>query len=623
MDKNIRKLELLAPARDADTAIVAIEHGADAVYIGAPAFGARAAATNSIDDIRRVAERAHVFGARVYVTLNTIIYENELPDVRRMVRELWQAGVDALIVQDMSLLDMDIPPVELHASTQTDARDAAKISLLARAGFSQIVVPREFSLDMIREAAEAASPASVEVFVHGALCVSYSGDCQAGAVLAGRSANRGECPQICRLQFRLTDAAGHDITGLPDGGPAVRHWLSMADMNRLASLGALVDAGATSFKIEGRLKSAGYVKNVTAAYSRALDEIVAASGGTLGRASFGKVEYGFTPDVGKSFNRGFTSYFLTSDSSTGITSWRTPKWVGRAVATVESVGKSSVKARMNERINNGDGLVFFDKNGSFKGFRVNRTEGDMIFAAPGSELPSTRGTVLYRNNDTAWEAAIGRSDTARRTIGLDMTLRTVPDGRVVLDISDERGCMVSVATREAFSDTARTPQQEPRRSVLGRLGDTPYRLCSLDDRLGDLFLPSKALAALRREAIDRLESSWRIRYERRLRRKSSLSADALAGMKTSYHDNVANSAAAGFYKSHGAEVAENAVEVSRPSGPLRVMTTRYCIRRELGACLKTPAGASLPRELYLDAPAGRLRLEFDCKNCNMNVIYNN
>lgn len=618
-----RRLELLAPARDAATAFAAIEHGADAVYIGAPAFGARAAATNTLDDIAAVVARAHIFGVRVYVTLNTIIYEHELDEVRRMVEALWRAGVDALIVQDMSLLQMQLPPMDLHASTQTDARTPEKIAVLARAGFSQIVVPREFSLEDIREAALAASPASVEVFVHGALCVCYSGDCQAGAVLAGRSANRGECPQVCRLPFRLTDREGRDIRNLPDGGPALRHWLSTADMNRLASLGALVEAGATSFKIEGRLKPVSYVKNVTAAYSRALDTIVEASDGALCRSSYGRVDLTFAPDPARSFNRGFTPYFLTEKDSTGVTSWRTPKWVGETAATVAAVRGNAIKVNAGVEINNGDGLVYFDKNGTFRGFRVNRAEGDTLYPAPGSDLPSRPGTQLYRNSDAVREALMARGDTARRTIGLDMTLRAVPDGRLALDIADERGCCVTATIADAFADRARTPQQAQRRGLLGRLGDTPYRLDSLDDRLGDIFVPSKALTALRRAAIELLEASWRMRFGRRTRRNSDLAPDALAGLATTYHDNVANSRAAEFYTAHGAKVEGRAIEVERPRGEVRVMTTRYCLRRELGACLKTSGARLLPSDLWLDAPAGRLRLAFDCARCNMQVFVNN
>lgn len=626
MNIKVRKLELLAPARDMATAIAAIDHGADAVYIGAPAFGARAAAGNSIDDLAQVVDHAHKFGVRVYVTLNTIIYDSELEQVSVLIKQLYDIGVDALIVQDLGILAMDIPPIELHASTQTDARTTDKIGMLAQAGFSQIVVPREFSLDQIKEAVNTAGQydASIEVFVHGALCVSYSGDCHAGAVLAGRSANRGECPQICRLQYKLTDRAGRRVK-LPDNGSDTRYWLSLADMNRLGRLAELVDAGATSFKIEGRLKSVSYVKNVTAAYSRALDEIVANSGGRLMRASYGRTTLNFMPDASRSFNRGFTDYFLNSQvkNYTNISSWKTPKWIGRPVAKTVLIKGKALIVKADEPINNGDGIGYFDEAGDYIGFRVNRVDGNALYPAPGSKLPARAGITLYRNADVEHEARMERKDSAIRRIALSMTLRMSADHRIVLDVSDERGNSLSVATENRYTDTARTPQEGQRRSILERLGDTIYSLESLDDRLGDVFVPSKDLTSLRRNAVRILDDAWHIRYDRHYRKKSQLEADALSFLTTSYHDNVANHLSEEFYCGHGAEIKEKAVELSPVKGSLRVMTTRYCLRRSLGACLKTPYSDKLPPDLYLEAPIGRLRLEFDCKNCNMQVYYDN
>lgn len=613
-------LEVLAPARDAATAIAAINHGADAIYIGSPAFGARAAAANSLDDIRKVVEAAHPFGVKVYVTLNTIIYEEELDQARQLIFDLWQIGVDALIVQDMALLEMDIPPIDLHASTQCDARTPKKIAWLSKAGFSQIVLPREFTLEEIREASQAAPSATLEAFVHGALCVSYSGDCHAGILLAGRSANRGECPQVCRLEFSLTDRAGRPINP-PDGGSPVRHWLSLADMNRIENLASLVEAGVTSFKIEGRLKSESYVKNVTLAYSNAVNQLIAQSDGSLRRSSFGRVEAAFIPDVSRSFNRGFTPYFLNGVPKKGLTSWRTPKWMGRPVAEVIEAREGRIKVRPFEDINNGDGLVFFDSTGAFKGFRVNRAAGQMLYPAISNDtLALKRGTILYRNSDAAWESAINRPDTARRTIGISFTLRTLPDGRIAADAADERGCSITVVSSETFSDSARSPQEAQRKSIFERLGDTIYRLESYIDKVGNLFIPAKELTSLRRLAIDAIESDWRIRRHQILRRPSALEPSELEGITTSYHDNVANPLAERFYKKHGAHIGELAAEVEKPRGETRVMTTRYCLRRELGCCLKGPKAAMLPKDLYLNAPIGRLRLDFDCAACRMNVM---
>ena len=618
MAEKIPQLELLAPARDAETAMAAIAHGADAVYIGGPAFGARAAAGNSIADIARVVEEAHKFGVRVYVTLNTIIYEHELDEVKRTVENLYAAGVDALIVQDMALLELDLPPIDLHASTQTDARSPEKVAMLSAAGFSQIVLPREFSLEEIRKAAQAAPASDIEVFVHGALCVSYSGDCHAGAILAGRSANRGECPQICRLKYQLTGPDGKPVARLKDNGPAVRHWLSLVDLNQSANLLPLADAGARSFKIEGRLKPVVYVKNITATYSDALDKAIAASGGRYRRASFGKVEKTFTALPSKSFNRGFSTAFLYGRPK-GMISEYTPKFAGEPVGTVAAVKNGALLLNTTAQLHNGDGLTFFNRDHELIGFRVNRAEGDRIFPAPGTKNLPEPGTTLFRNFDSEFETILGRPDSARRTIGLNITIRHLPDGRVALDVRDERGNAITVTTSQPFSDTARSPQEAMRADLLSRLGDTIYRLDSLDDRLGNLFMPSKALVALRRLALDALDRAWRMRYTRRTRRKSSLGAESMKGLITTYHDNVANSLAEKFYIRHGATVDEKAAEVETPRGEVRVMTTRYCLRNQIGACLMRDDCGDIPRQLYLEAPIGRLRLDFDCKNCQMKI----
>lgn len=345
-------LELLAPARDAATAKVAIDCGADAVYIGAGHHGARAAAGNSIDDIRDVCEYAHRFGVRIYVTLNTLVYDNEIDDVRQLVLDLYGAGVDALIVQDMSLMKMDIPPIELHASTQCDVRTPEKARFMEAVGMSQIVLPREFTLDEIR-AVRAVTTVPLEVFVHGALCVSYSGDCRASFVNGGRSANRGECAQMCRLPYDVFDGDGHRV----DVDPYV---LSLRDMNRLADLADLVEAGASSFKIEGRLKSAEYVCNVVLAYSSALNRIVETNPERYRRASFGRVDTDFVPDVSKTFNRGFTNYFLRGEqpAPASLASMRTPKHVGRRVGRVVRADARSITLNADAELANGDGLGF-------------------------------------------------------------------------------------------------------------------------------------------------------------------------------------------------------------------------------------------------------------------------
>lgn len=616
MDTEPIRLELLAPARDAETAIAAIDHGADAVYIGGPDHGARAAAANSVEDISRVADYAHRFGARVYVTLNTLIYDDELDAVQGLVTELYAAGVDALIVQDMALLEMDLPPVELHASTQCDARTPEKVSRLAEAGFSQIVLPREFSLEDIRRAAQAVPGVPMEVFVHGALCVSYSGDCQAGQVLGRRSANRGECPQICRLEFRLTDAQGRTITP-PDGGRPTRHWLSLADMNRLDSLASLAEAGARSFKIEGRLKGAAYVKEVTAAYSAALDALVAGSEGRYVRASYGRTALSFRPDVRRCFNRGFTRYCLRPGDERGISSTLTPKFIGPQVAVMRGADARALHVDTQAKIAAGDGLVWFDSEGRLHGFRVNRAEEDKIYPAPGADLPSKTGTPLYRNHDHAHEALMTRADTARRTLGLKAVLQ-VREGHIALSLTDCAGRTATVTSPEKYTDTARQDPRPHRREILSRLGDTFFSLDALDDRAGDLFIPAKTLTALRRQALEALEA---VPLPRTTRPHAAGNPD-LHGLRLTYHDNVANRLAEKYYTEHGAEVAEKALEIEPPKGEVRVMTTRYCLRREQGACLKIASQRDrLPvGDLFLEAPAGRLRLRCDCAECQMQIF---
>lgn len=613
-------LELLAPAKNAGIAIEAIRHGADAVYIGAPAFGARAGAVNTVADIARAVEYAHRFNARVYVTMNTIVYDDEIRRVESLVRELYAAGVDALIVQDMAYLSMDIPPVALHASTQCDIRTPEKARRLADAGFSQLVLPREFSAEDI-EAVRRAVDVPLEVFVHGALCVSYSGDCQAGFMAMNRSANRGECPQMCRLPYDLVDGEGNVIV-------KDKHLLSLKDLCRIDSLETLVQAGATSFKIEGRLKDVAYVKNVVAAYSQALDRIVSASGGRYVRASAGKTEHLFRPSLDSTFNRGYTSYFLAMPRTGGgrrMASVDSPKWTGKPVGKVLSAvsGKiSCFRARLTENLSNGDGLGFFNADGRFEGFRLNKVDGDRIY--PAAKVDLKPGMTLYRNFDKAFMDVLDDAshDSAVRTVGLRLTLRSASGSEIVLEAEDERGRYVAVAAGCACQE-ARSSQTEQRKANLSKLGGTIYRLDSLDDRLEGLFVPASVLGALRRDVVAALDDAQKACYSFDRRRQSVLAAGAFADEgPLTYHDNVANRLAYGFYRSHGADIAQKALETGAlPAGDVTVMTTRYCIRRELGACLKdVNEGRRLPQPLYLKSRGVCYRLEFDCARCGMRVI---
>lgn len=615
-----RKLELLAPARDAETAIAAIEHGADAVYMGAGSHGARASASNSIAEIARVAEVAHRYNAKVYVTVNTIVYDEELKDVERLVNDLYHAGADALIVQDMSLLRMKLPPIALHASTQCDTRTPEKARQLARSGFTRIVLARELSLREIKEIAEAVEGTDIEVFVHGAVCVSYSGDCQAGFDAMGRSANRGECPQMCRLPYDLKDGDGKRVmTG--------KHLLSMRDMNRMEQIGEMADAGVMSFKIEGRLKDANYVKNVTAAYRQALDRVIEASDGRYERASAGKSHYDFRPDPDKSFNRGYMTYFLDNvrPGKGQMATLDTPKWVGQEIGEVARADARSITLKAcHEMLTNGDGVGFFAPDGSLAGVRVNRVEGNKIVAGQRLEVIPRAGTKLYRNRDKARDDEMDRS-RCRRQIGIEMTLRLTQSDVLVLDITDaERGNAVTATLAlDKTPDDAQKPQVEARRRVLEKLGETIYEAKGVDDRVGMKFIPASVLTQLRRRGTEMLDAAQRMTSERERPGREEDDIEELKGRRLTRHDNVANRLAEEFYASHGAETSERALEVERTlnKDDRRVMECRYCLRRELGACLKTPEGRRLKGPLRIQATGRDLEYElrFDCDRCRMTV----
>ncbi|MDE6311294.1 MAG: U32 family peptidase [Muribaculaceae bacterium] len=620
MSKEPVKLELLAPARTAEVAIEAIRHGADAVYIGGPAFGARAAAGNSIEDIRKVVEYAHSYHARVYVTVNTILYPDEIEDAKALVHKLYEAGVDALIVQDMAFIEMrdQLPPIALHASTQCDIRTPEKAVALANAGFEQLVLPRELSLEETRIVRSAVPPkVELEAFVHGALCVSYSGDCQAGFIANGRSANRGECPQMCRLPYSLTDARGNELA------PAA-HYLSLKDLKRIDSLREMADAGVTSFKIEGRLKDESYVKNVVAAYSAAMDRLVAESRGKYVRRSHGHSSPGFKPDIDRTFNRGYTPYFLNGRPSNGfrMASMASPKWAGRAVARVLSAPDprkgGSVEVEAFDTLNNGDGLTFTRSDGSFEGFRLNRVEGCRIF--PASPVALKPGMTLFRNVDKAFMDSLERNAT-RRTIPVDITLqRGEKKDEITLTILAPEG-LQGKASMTCEYQQARTEQEAARRRVLEKLGDSEFELHELHDTLGDSFVAASLLSDLRRRAVSELQKAYANALPEPA--KPSPGGDSSFDAELDYHANVSNPLARKFYEDHGSSVNEEAVERHRPSGPMRVMTTRYCLRRELGECLRENCRRRLPDgPLYLRSTEGtsvRYRLKFDCNTCQMEV----
>lgn len=602
-------LQLLAPARNAEVAIQAILHGADAVYIGGPSHGARAAAANSLDDIARVVDFAHSYRARVYATLNTLVYESELSAAEQLVRDYWRIGVDALIVQDLSLLRMQLPPIALHASTQCDIRTPQKARFLADAGFSQLVLPRELTIDEIREIRAAVPPDIVlEAFVHGALCVCYSGDCRASYVANGRSANRGECAQMCRMRYNIY--CGPDRI-VPKDIPAQSEFLSLRDLKAIELLPQLIDAGISSFKIEGRLKDANYVKNTVAAYSRALDDFIAGNP-AYRRDSLGDSRVSFVPDLSKSFNRGYITQVAANRDSLS----RSPKFIGEAIGTVTRCASRSITARLKEdiKLNNGDGLGYFDRNGEFCGFRLNRVDGCSLFPASAVDLPI--GTKLYRNSDAHWEASMA-ANTAQRAIPIRMDLN-YHNGILSLSANVNSAITASYSI-PMESQVAKTPQKEARARVLGKLGDTRFSLSALADNVAeDVFIPASILANLRRDAIAALDSQMRATYPFEKRRKE---VEHIAIDNSFAAENVANSLSRKFYEECGFSEIHDAIEtMPKAQKSTTVMTTRFCLRRQLGACLKEGGARKLPEPIFLENNAARYRLSFDCSRCQMHLL---
>ena len=602
-------LELLAPAKNLDFGIQALEHGADAVYIGGPSFGARHAAGNSVADIERLALRAHRYHARVYVALNTLLYDDELATAERLCHQLYEAGADALIVQDMGLLELDLPPLALHASTQTDNRSADKVRFLEQVGFSQVVLARELTLEQIKAIAQQTS-STLEFFIHGALCVSYSGQCYISQAQTGRSANRGECAQLCRLPYTLEDSAGQSLG-------AAQHLMSLKDMNQSANLDALIDAGITSFKIEGRLKDLGYVKNVTAYYRQALDRILEQCP-ELGRASGGHSTFSFTPDPDKSFNRGATDYFVRGRQA-DIGSWKSPKFCGTPIGAVRAIGRQSLTLDTNADMANGDGLCFFNRQQQLVGFRINRVAGAELFPAQMPEGLEV-GSRLMRNGDRRFEQLLEKPSAERR-IALDLTLSSNAEG-LVLDLVDEDG----IGARVAIAD-AKEPARQPEHALaalesgLRKLGTTHFVarrvLLTLDQ---PYFVSAATLNGLRRAAVEQLENARRAAYCRPLRATPQQPTPRYPLTALSYLGNVSNRLARAFYQRHGVTAIAPAFETERPSGPSSLMITRHCLRYSLGQCPKQGKPTLKGALTLVGDHQQRYQLHFDCKRCEMHVI---
>ena len=601
-----RKIELLAPAKNLECGIAAIDHGADAVYIGAPKFGARAAAVNSLEDIAALVEYAHLYNARIYVTVNTILKDEELQETEKMIWALFRAGVDALIVQDMGITGLNLPPIPLHASTQMDNRTVEKVRFLADAGFRQVVLARELSLREISKIHEACPDVPLEIFVHGALCVSYSGQCYVSQACFGRSANRGECAQFCRLPFSLVDAEGRVIV-------KDKHLLSLKDLNQSDELEALLDAGAFSFKIEGRLKDVSYVKNVTAAYRRKLDAIFARRK-EYARASSGSCRYAFNPQLDKSFSRGFTHYYLHGRTK-DVFSFDTPKSLGEEMGTMKEARGNYLTVAGLKSFNNGDGVCYIDEQGRLQGFRINRVEGNKLYP---QEMPRIKPrTVLYRNFDQEFEKILARKSSERR-IAVSVRLTDTPFG-LALTLTDEDDNSVTLSLARE-KEPARTPQEENLKTQLAKFGNTPFEAVRIDiDFAGNWFLPASVLADFRRQAVEKLISARRINYRRELFVLKP-TAHAFPQSTLTYLGNVMNGQAVSFYAGHGVASIAPAFERA-PAEKAVLMFCKHCLRYSMGWCPVHQRERSPYREPYylVSTDGKRFRLEFDCKNCQMKV----
>ena len=607
MQTKSRPIELLSPAKDINCGMEAINHGADAVYIGAPKFGARAAAGNSLEDIRELCDYAHLYGARIYVTLNTILKEEELEEAERMIWDLWHAGTDALIVQDMGITRLNLPPIPLHASTQTDNRTPEKVRFLQAAGFTQVVLARELSLNEIRRIAEATT-VPLEVFVHGALCVSYRGQCYLSAALSGRSANRGECAQYCRLPYTMVDATGAEIV-------THKHLLSLKDMNRSGQLEALLDAGVSSLKIEGRLKDVDYVKNITAYYRKKLDAVLSRRP-EYRRASAGRSTYTFEPVAEKSFNRGFTP-FLLEGRTADITAFNTPKSLGEPVGTVKEIKGNSFTVAGLKQLNNGDGLVFFNRKGELEGFRVNRVEANRVFPLDMPQLAPK--TPLYRNFDQVFDKLLAKPSAERR-LSVKIEFLDNPFG-FTLCMEDETGARIMLA--EPFAkELARREQQDNIRTQLSKLGNTPFEASEVVVGLSEnWFVPSSLLADMRRRGVEKLLEVRRARYPREtVKRVRPSEPIPFPERSLTYLGNVANGKARSFYQDHGVEQVDPAFELS-PRKDVPLMFTKHCLRYSMGWCPTYQKNKSPYKEpYYLLYKDTCLRLQFDCKHCQMLVF---
>ena len=647
----MKKIELLSPAKNLEVGIAAINHGADAVYIGGPSFGAREKVGNSIEDIEALCKHAALFDAKVYVTMNTLLFDNELEDARKLAYDCWNAGVDALIVQDMALLNMDMPPIALHASTQCHNIEAEKVKFLEDVGFSQVVLARELSIEQIKDI-RSKTTVPLEYFIHGALCVSYSGQCYLSHVIGGRSANRGACAQPCRLSWNLENAEGKRLI-------SNRHLLSLRDLNNSKNIEELIDAGITSFKIEGRLKDIDYVKNVTAYYRNKIDEVIAKRE-DLCRSSRGESSPTFYPAPEKSFSRGFTDYFIHGRQKY-IDAPYSPKSMGEYLGTIEKIKNKSITIRTGKELHNGDGLCFLDRENNLLGFNVNAVAENKTRSLTQTITSNTdismatrfkiEGSKIFRNSDLVWQKEVEKSNGNRKQ-KISLRFTDTEDGfalsaklynedceYVTTNISIEKE--IAINTEKALDNI---------KSKLSQWGDTEFAVEEIDVLFGQqttdngqgclslskadigtstssvteesqiaYFIRASVLGEMKKDLVEKLKSY--LIEKHRNERETFVRPETNAIFpkdNLSYLGNVINKKSREFYENHGVENIEDGLEKLRSDDELVVMTTKHCVRYANNICSKEIGKPAT--SLYLVNDKGRFRLDFDCRNCCMKVI---
>ncbi len=606
-------IELLCPAKNLQQGCEAINHGADALYIGAPAFGARIGATNSIQDIESLVKYAHLFHSKVFVTINTLLFDNEINDAVKLIHQLYDIGVDALIIQDMGLLECDLPPIELHASTQTHNADVKRVQFLQEAGFKRVILARETSLEQMKEIRDNTT-VELETFIHGALCVCYSGQCYLSEYINQRSGNRGCCSQPCRSSYNLMNEHGEILE-------RNKHLLSLKDFNASYHIQNMIDIGITSFKIEGRLKDSTYVKNVTAYYRQLIDNIISGRK-DLSAASEGHCTFYFTPNPEKTFNRGYTDYFL--EKRQPMSTYTTQKAIGEYIGKIKKVDTSSVSIISDKKISVGDGLCYLTSNG-LQGFFVNQIIGNNIIP---NQLPDIEpGTVIYRNNDSEFEKTLHRK-TAIRKIPIKIVFNETPNG-ISLSISDEYGNK-AIATKDIEKIPAIKPEQArlQTETQLSKYGETIFEAKQyIDNTTTTYHIKTSTLNELRREACTLLQELYlttRLHENHQLhQRLTEKISSPYLDKKLDYSYNIVNQKAQQFYQKRGAEEIEDGIDLSKDYEHKALMTTKYCIRYELKQCLQhknnKTVSKSFQDKLILENNHNYFLLCFDCSKCQMKI----